>query len=398
MSKVIEIEHENVDLLNEYYELCCYAFDRPNSEARQTKWLNLAMHSHNYAIVDNHGHVKSGLMVTNLPVNWHGQDFKMGGVGYVASYPEFGGHGAITQLMQLATERMNAEHVVFSYLAPFSYTFYRRFGYEELFDHFVYEVAATNFPKISGQDDGSVERGGFLDNLEQMAAIYQHHLQSQNGALIREDWWQQYRYSKHPDYEVALSYDSAHQLDGYLIYQRVATEQFELVELMPTNFASCRRLLGFVGKHASVYPKFIYPSANQTAYNDLMPEAYHVTTKVVPYMMARVNDWQLLVQNWHFTANLEKPLVIDIKDDFIPKNNGTWQLSITEGHGQLLHSSELTADLSIDTRQLAKAFSGYRTLQQLFQIGQLQVKSEQTLIELQRALSVVNKPMLWDYF
>ncbi|WP_125607048.1 GNAT family N-acetyltransferase [Lapidilactobacillus bayanensis] len=398
MSEVVEIDHADVDLLNEYYELCCYAFDRPNNEAYQTKWLNLAMHSHNYAIVDAQGHVKSAIMVTYLPTNWHGQEYQMGGVGYVASYPEFGGHGAITLLMQKATEQMLADHVILSYLAPFSYTFYRRFGFEEVFDRLHYEVRAADFPRVSKQVTGSVERGNFTDNLDQMAQIYQQNEQSQNGGLIRHSWWQQYRYSKHPNFEVALSYDDEHQLDGYLIYQRISGQQFEMVELMPNSFGSFQRLLSFVGKHAGVYPKFVYTSANQTPYNDLMPEAYHVQTTLEPYMMARINNWQLLVENWHFTADLKQPLIIEIKDQFIPENNGKWQLSIVDGRGQLRHSSELDADLIADTRQLAKAFLGYRTLAQLVQTGNCQIESQAVLTELQSCLSYPNKPMLWDYF
>lgn len=398
MTEVVEINHEDVDLLNEYYELCCYAFDRQSSEAHQTKWLNLAMHSHNYAIVDEQGHVKSAVMVTNLPVNWHGQEYKMGAVGYVASYPEFGGHGSITQLMKKASEQMLADHVVFSYLAPFSYTFYRRFGYEQLFDRLRYEVKATDFPKLSRQETGSVERVSFTDNLEQMAKIYNQNEQSQNGGLIRHSWWQQYRYSKHPGFEVAFSYDDEHQLDGYLIYQRISGDKFEIVELMPENAMSCQRLLNFVGKHASVYPKFTYESANQTPYNDLMPEAYHVATAIQPYMMARVNDWQLLVEKWRFTSDLATPLIIDIQDEFMANNQGKWQLSIENGHGQLLHSSELTADIVIDAKQLTKVFLGYRTLSQLAQLGQCQTKDEATLTQLQACISYANKPMLWDYF
>lgn len=398
MSKVIEIDHADVDLLNEYYELCCYAFDRPNNEAYQTKWLNLAMHSRDYAIVDDQGHVQSALMVTYLPVNWHGQDYQMGAVGYVASYPEFGGHGSITQLMQKATEQMLADHVVLSYLAPFSYTFYRRFGFEELFDRVCYQVKATEFPRISPSAAGSVERVNFTDALEQMASIYDQNQQSQNGALIRHSWWQQYRYSKHPKYEVALSYDDQQQLDGYLIYQRNSGEVFELVELMPSNFASFQRLMNFVGKHANVYPKFIYESANQMPYNDLMPEAYHVQTSIIPYMMARVNDWQALVEEWHFTADLTKPLLIEIQDQFIPQNNGVWELSVKDGRGQLLHSSELTADLVIDTRQLAKVFLGYRTLKQLLQTNHCQINTISAISQLQASLNYADKPMLWDYF
>ncbi|MFD1464897.1 enhanced intracellular survival protein Eis [Lapidilactobacillus mulanensis] len=399
MAQVVEIAHDNVALLTEYFELCVYGFDKSNDEGSRAKWFNLAMHSHNYVLIGDDQHVKSGIMVTNLPVNWQGQEFLMGAVGYVASYPEFGGHGAITQLMAKASEQMAQDGVLFSYLAPFSYTFYRRFGYEEIFDRVSYQVKAEHFPKMPKNIGGSVVRGNYATNMDKLEQIYAQHPQSQSGAVVRADWWQQYRFSKNPKLEVAFSYDEQKELDGYVLYERTAGQVFEVIELMPLTMQSRQRLLSFVGKHASAYPQFTYESANQTLMNDLMPEAYHIQTTITPYMMARVNDWVQLIAQWRFTADLEQPITIHLQDDFLATNDGYWQLSVVNGQGRLEPTAEQQAvDLTIDTRQLIKVLTGYRTLNQLMITGQITDASADALSALQRALNYNNKPMLWDYF
>lgn len=398
MARVVEIAHDDVPLLTAYFELCVYGFNKVNDEGSRTKWFNLAMHSHNFVLLDDQDHVQSGIMVTNLPVNWHGQIFKMGAVGYVASYPEFGGHGAITQLMKRASEQMVKDEVLFSYLAPFSYTFYRRFGYEEIFDRVHYQVQASEFPRLPKNLGGSVARADYLTAIEQMNEIYDRSRQSQVGGVTRADWWHQYRFSKHPQLEVAFSYDDAQEPDGYVLYERFAGDRFEIIELMPLTVMSAYRLFNFVSKHASAYPKFVYESANQQLMNDLIPEAYQIQTTIQPYIMARVNSWAQLVDQWHFSGDLAQPVTLHLTDDFLPENDGYWRLSVVGGKGHLETIGEQDVDLTIDTRQLTKALTGYRTLQQLARTGQITDVHAEALAALQGAFGSTDKPMLWDYF
>lgn len=397
MTQVVEISVQDQQLWQEYLALCFYAFDRPSNAGRAEKLTELGRHSHTYVMLDDQGKVKSGLMVTNLPVNWHGQQFLMGAVGYVATYPEFGGQGAISQLMSAAYAQMATDGVYLSYLAPFSFTFYRRFGYEQVFDQVVYELASRDFPRLPKVTTGRVERGNFLADLDLMANLYGQSVQSQQGGVVRENWWQQYRFSKHPRFEVAFSYDDADQADGYLLYERTPGETFTIVELMTTTPDSQTRLLQFAGKHVSSYQQLRYISGNQTVQNDLVPEAYQLSTKVQPYMMASVVDWAGLIANWHFTADLAKPIVLAIEDDFYPANAGLWELTIKDGQGQLIATEATNIDLRIDTRQLTKVVLGYRSLATLQQRGEIQ--AEPTILQaLQNCLNYTEKPMLWDYF
>ena len=43
---------------------------------------------------------------------------------------------------------MRAEGVTLSYLAPFSYGFYRRFGYEQTFDQTHFEIQTADLPRL----------------------------------------------------------------------------------------------------------------------------------------------------------------------------------------------------------------------------------------------------------
>jgi predicted acetyltransferase len=59
---------------------------------------------------------------------------KMSGIGDVASYPETRGSGGIRNIFSAIFNDLHENGTELSYLAPFSQPFYRKFGYETVFD------------------------------------------------------------------------------------------------------------------------------------------------------------------------------------------------------------------------------------------------------------------------
>lgn len=64
----------------------------------------------------------------------------MGGVGCVASYPENRGQGDINRLMKEIILELHDQNYAISDLAPFSETFYRRYGYENAIYEKMYQI------------------------------------------------------------------------------------------------------------------------------------------------------------------------------------------------------------------------------------------------------------------
>ncbi|WP_143808218.1 GNAT family N-acetyltransferase, partial [Oenococcus oeni] len=113
----------------------------------------------------------SGLFSIPFEVNFHGVDYKMNGIGDVMSAPEFGGQGGAGKLMNEALFDMYKNHVTLSYLAPFSFGYYRRFGFEQVFDHTQVEIKSESLLRIKNAEHGHVERisiKGIPDELKKM--------------------------------------------------------------------------------------------------------------------------------------------------------------------------------------------------------------------------------------
>lgn len=72
----------------------------------------------------------STFIVTDFTVRFDGHACKMGGIGGVATLPQYRRRGGIRGCFQAALPDMYASGYDFSYLYPFSTAYYRQFGYE----------------------------------------------------------------------------------------------------------------------------------------------------------------------------------------------------------------------------------------------------------------------------
>lgn len=394
MSEIHTLTAKNLD---EFYQLYLYAFNNQDSEERRDFFNDRYEHSKVYGLL-NGDKLSSGMLSIPFKVNFHGVTYKMNGIGDVMSYPEFGGHGAITALMRQALADMRIDDVALSYLAPFSYEFYRRFGYEEVFDRAVYKIKNTDLPRVKLSE----ERGQFLrlpleDAISLIDEVYENNAQSRNGGLKRENWWWHYLGLKHPRWQVGVYLEDGQNASGYVIYE-AAGNTFKIQEIMYTNQLSYQYLQRFICQHESMFEEFEYASGDPKGFPDVMANPYVVNVKIMPYMMARIINLQKFVDTYPFIQKV-KSLRLGVKDELIPQNNGIWRLKVNvngTSFEKISENERNLADIHLDIQNLTKVFMGYRQLIHLKQVGKITGNIE-SIQNLGLALQS-ESPMLWDYF
>lgn len=394
MSEIHTLTAKNLD---EFYQLYLYAFNNQDSEERRAFSNDRYEHSKVYGLL-NGDKLSSGMLSIPFKVNFHGVTYKMNGIGDVMSYPEFGGHGAITALMRQAFADMRSDDVALSYLAPFSYEFYRRFGYEEVFDRAVYKIKNTDLPRVKLSE----ERGQFLrlpleDAISLIDEVYENNAQSRNGGLKRENWWWHYLGLKHPRWQVGVYLEDGQNASGYVIYE-AAGNTFKIQEIMYTNQLSYQYLQRFICQHESMFEEFEYASGDPKGFPDVMANPYVVNVKIMPYMMARIINLQKFVDTYPFIQKV-KSLRLGVKDELIPQNNGIWRLKVNvngTSFEKISENERNLADIHLDIQNLTKVFMGYRQLIHLKQVGKITGNIE-SIQNLGLALQS-ESPMLWDYF
>ena len=123
-----EVKELGVAYQEAMFELATYAFNAQDTPARRERFKLIVENSWNYGFFDEEEQLTSQVMATPFSVEFYGQQYLMAGIGYVASYPEARGQGGINQIMEKILKDCRERKVSLSYLAPFSYPFYRRYG------------------------------------------------------------------------------------------------------------------------------------------------------------------------------------------------------------------------------------------------------------------------------
>lgn len=379
-----------------FYQLYQYAFNRQDAPARRAFFMDRYQHGWIYGLHDQDKLV-SGLYSLPFEVNFHGVKYGMNGIGDVMSAPEYSGRGGAGKLLTAALNEMATNHVELSYLAPFSYAYYRKFGYEQTFNHAVQTMAAKDLPRLKPSDfSGTITRYG-NDGLALVNAFYAAQPANQRGGLIRPEWWLNYLTLKHA-WSVAIYRNTTGKIEGYLIYERQTTN-FAIQEWASSTPVAFERLANFVTKHGTSFETFSYESPSDEHGLDLLADPYPLAVKTVPYMMARIVLLHDFIKKYPFTGTDLTPMRLAITDATLQQNQGIWELALVAGKVTMNRvTTDLTkrSALQLSVQQLTKALFGTRSLTSEWQHGQ--ITGDLAAAQRLDAVLVHEKPALIDYF
>ncbi|WP_334332601.1 GNAT family N-acetyltransferase [Companilactobacillus sp. HBUAS59544] len=375
---------------DKFYDLYLYSFNREDSTDRKRVFKERYDHSLVYGLM-NGKKLGSGLFSIPFDVNFHGVDFKMNGIGDVMSAPEFGGRGGASKMLDQALFDMYKNEVTLSYLAPFSFGYYRQFGYEQVFDHTQVVIENDKLPRIKSSNKGYVERIDVKDIPDEMKKLYldQNHL----GGVNRSQWWWDHMIDKHADHKVALAYNKDDILIGYMIYYH-EQENFYIHEWVNLNPLSRQLLAKFVTKHQSIFKKFIFESPDPDFKADLLTDPYSAELTVTPYMMARIVNLEDFFTRYPVQNDLDE---VFIKvEDTLEWNAHTWKISVRDKKVTIKIADGEAANIELTIQNLTKAMFGYRSLESLADYGF--IKGDTKKIQDLDKVLVQKKPELIDYF
>lgn len=319
-----------VEDLPEVLDLISYAFRWDASERNRNRLAHLLRHTTAYGAFED-GKLASQIISLPFTAGFHGVRYQANGIGFVATYPEYRGRGHARDLMNHILHVEHEQGTVLSYLAPFSYAFYRKFGYEQVFERFDVALTVGDWPD-GKRGEGTVLRLDWLQAKDDVAAVYAAGEAGRPGALIREGWWETYKFHLRRDYQFAVYYDADDLPRGYMAYQISGTSLsiFELEWLDPAAFQALSR---FIRSHE---PQF---SLTWSCFNPrdlermpLLDDPSRFTYRAVPYMMARVVDVKRFLDAYPFAGADDFVLDIQVTPDAsAPWNDGLYHIVRTQG-------------------------------------------------------------------
>lgn len=354
--------------LDQITPLVEYAFLKNNDIRQDVNFLARYTHSMDFGEYKD-GHLASYIMVNEFKSRIFAKKIKMGGVGYVASYPENRGQGDINRLMNEIILELYKQNYAISNLAPFSESFYRRYGYENAIYEKMYELEPAYLRFFKPVKDGKVARGKWSDSdlKEVVIKLHQDKLKQNNqrNTVDRENWWWDRLDTYYPGRFICVYFDKNNQPAGYMFY-RIRDREFRVEEMYYKTPQAAKALLSIIASHSSSDLKYYVKMSESSLLGEFFPEQEGLKVHILPYMMTRIINIEQVLDALHL-INAGKINIEITDDEIIDENNGTWEINSTSSEIKV-RKTEKDPDYSGSLTNWTKVLLGHLTLKQAVQL------------------------------
>lgn len=349
---------EEARRINELFAIC---FETPYSNCPIDPEHDTAMH---WVALDDDGEMMSNFTVGDFPINFDGRTCRMGGVGGVATLPQYRRRGGIRACFQAALPELYQEGFDFSYLYPFSTAYYRKFGYECCVQAFQWEVdlRQLNPPRDSGSFRLSEQNRPQTEAIRSLDQLWErkYNMMVQHQAQ---------------DYDWTCKADPAVKQEfTYVCYDDAGTPKayttFKVSEDSKGRALQCSRLcfadkLGFTllmqlfksmsADHA--YARFKTPVLTGLQY--LLPEWSQGAVRwelLASYGMVRVVNVQSVLEKAAYHGS--GTVTLEIRDSQIPENNGCYTVHFQDGKAVAVEKGRAVPDASLTISAFSALIAG----------------------------------------
>jgi predicted acetyltransferase len=345
-------------------------------------------------LIEEDGGVRASATVLPLEVFVDGRPAPMGGVSAVVTHPAYRRRGFAGELMRAVLRTMRERGMHLSMLHPFAHAFYRAYGWELASEALAYTLKPTDLPTSPEQKRIRAYRE---EDLPQMMEILEEEAAKHSCCVRRsEGRWREVLARK--DWEAAV-YEREGRLEGYILYrmsdwreERDPPRTLAVQELVWGTLGAREALISFLAAQDPLVFEIKHNTSRGEPLHPYLRSSY-VKAEIEPEFMLRLVDVERALNLLH--RAVEEPLVLEISDDVIEENAGSY----TVGDGEVVRGAEAGERVSLDVRQLAQLYAGYLTIRQLARHGLVKPGSPEALGILD-ALFPVDDPWIYppDHF
>jgi len=343
-----------------------FAFERkprdPNEENDPDAHANIRA-----AFADD-GTMMGMFHIVPYTVRYDGHEVDMGGIGGVATLPEYRRHGCIRAIFDHSLLEMYERGMVHSALYPFSYTYYRKFGYESAFLRRRLKIEMRHFAKFKsgesvaqwfpGQDDAPLR------------AVYRRFAHDVNMAVCRgDDQWEDFLKAD-PFAKRRYTYlwrDANGEPTAYAMLRAENVEDerhLHVADFACTHPGGTRGLFALLNNMSAGFEYLVWEMPPWIDPNTLFPEPYDAEQKIEPRGMARVvNVGEALRLLRH--PEQEGSYALSVRDAQLPQNDGVWRVEFGGGEARAKKVQSTEADWTLDIRAFTQLALGHHDVNTL---------------------------------
>ena len=335
------------------------------------------------AAFDEDGKLCSCLQLIPFDVSFDGGSVPMGGIGGVASLPEEREKSSIRSIFEYSIKEMYEKGYVFSYLYPFSPSFYRKFGYELNMNVVIYNIPLSYFKRFT--QSGKLKMHVKEMDASEIKQVYDEYIKYTNLAVIRTDkLWK--RFLENDPYKdnvfLYIWYNADNKARGYVKFSTEAVPgskyTMNVHELVWLDRGAFEGIFAFLGKLTAQMERMIWKAPSYVNLLPLFPEPFDMKQEVRTYGMNRIINVEKALGLMSVPEGAGE-VIIGVEDSFFPANSGSYSMEWDNGRLSAERTNK-NPDMYCDVQALSQLVTGFLTVEELELAGRLDVKSNGKLL------------------
>ncbi|MCE5199139.1 MAG: GNAT family N-acetyltransferase [Armatimonadota bacterium] len=343
-------------------------------------------------VVEIDGQLVSSLVCTPGPVYIGDAVVPHSAVGAVGTLPEARKRGSAGAMMTESVKLLRSEGIYLSSLWPFSYPYYRKFGWEVGAESRRYQTDAKVFSALG---DPAKTRGAKEDDFQQIRAVYDAFARKHNCLTQRsETWWRRiiqpanvWQYTTEPG-RGAIVHITNETIDGYAVYEIAIDEDRKRVEVGEMAFSDSRQRMDLLAGLAEIDPeaRLIFYSTRNDMLMHQLPDPRLVSTTICPGFQFRVIDPPKALESLCPDKSVSGRLSFALSDSVFER----FEFGVEFEGGRVgLCAPDRGALLKMSVETLARLYTGYLSPTDALALGMIEIQagSEKTIHPAQRFFS-----------
>jgi predicted acetyltransferase len=340
----------------------------------------------NMRILRDEGKVAGGLWMVPMGQWFGGRSVPMTGIAAVGVGPESRGRGVARRLMDATIRDIHEQGAALSTLYPATQTLYRKSGYEQGGSRFLYTIDPKDI-EVRGRS--LPMREVVEGDRKALAETYAIHASRMDGHLDRGSYIWDRIYEPPEEKPSAFLVENGSEITGYIYYLPKNRDHggydLMITDLVATDPASARTLLGFLSDHRSMASEARWYGSPTSSLFAMLPEQ-RFEMKLQMIWLTRVVSVTRALEARGYPPGLSTEIHLEIHDELIPENHGRFVLEVSGGEGRVRKGG--AGHLNMDIRGLTPLYTGFLTPLNLCAADMLQGDPE----VLQRAGGVFSGP------
>lgn len=327
-------------------------------------------------VVEDEGQIVSTLICQPMPVYINGGLVTHASTGAVATIPEARCKGCAGAMMAECVRLLRKQGVYLSSLWPFSYEYYRKFGWEIGAEARNYSAPAKVFAALG--DEGKAREAAQGD-LAQVRRVYDGWAQNYNCLTQRSDvWWDKvvpFRIQPPEAEQGTIVHLTSGKIDGYAAY-RINDGEQQSATVLELAFMQAAHRRDMLARLAAVVPEGVisFGAALDDLFMQEIPNPRQINADIRPSFQFRVTDPPRAMESLEVEEDVSGKITFSLTDPVFKEG---WEFGIDVDGGEVtLTKPDRNRRLEMDVMTFARLYSGYLAPFDALELGKLNPKGD----------------------